>query len=295
MSFLHYILFALFFLIFSIKVKSQYYTTAAIDVIHASRLGREGDMYLDTVNEDYRIGLTNGELARLSDNQNIDSIVLVGDSIRVYIENSTPKAVDISSFFGTSVTVGDIKTGIQTTDHNGWYLLDGRLLLTLPLAAQINAASLGIMGTLPNLDNLIDKTKTGAEALLSTGGNATATLTQANLPAYNLSGTTTSSGNHTHTSTVSTAPDHRHSAEQQGFGLGKRGFTNSNSNKDSIVVKGGSTALSFDPAGKHIHNVTLSNSGNHTHTFSVNSGGSGTGVPLYQPYMVANRFIYLGL
>lgn len=295
MRFLHYILFALFFLIFSIKAKSQYYTTAAMDAIHASRLGKEGDMYLDTVNEDYRIGLTNGELAKLTDNQDIDSIVLVGDSIRVYIENSTPKAVDISSFFGTSVTVGDIKTGIQTTDHNGWYLLDGRALLTLPVIAQANAATLGIVGSLPDASNLIDKAKTGAEALLSTGGNATVTLTQANLPAYNLPGTTTSSGNHTHTSTVSTAPDHRHSAEQQGFGLGKRGFTNSNSNKDSIVVKGGSTALNFDPAGKHIHNVTLSNSGNHTHTFSVNSGGSGTGVPLYQPYMVANRFIYLGL
>lgn len=295
MRVLNYILFILFFLMFSIKLKSQYYTTAAMDAIHATKTGKEGDVYLDTINEDYRIGLTNGELARLSDNQDIDSIVLVGDSIRVYIENSNPKSVDISSFFGTSVTVGDIKTGIQTVDHNGWYLLDGRALSSLPAVAQSNASTLGIVGSLPDVSNLIDKTKTGAETLLSTGGNATVTITQANLPAYNLPGTTTSSGNHTHTTTVSTTPDHRHSAEQQGFGLGKRGFTSSNSNKDYIVVKGGSTSLSFDPAGKHIHNVTLGNAGLHTHTFSINSGGSGTGVPLYQPYMVANRFIYLGL
>lgn len=275
-------------------VLSQYYTAAQINAIEAGETALEGDMYLDTINSDYRIGLTHGKLGYLTDNQNIDSLVLDGDSILVYVESSLPKAVDVSSFFGTSVTEGDIKTGIQTIDHNGWYILDGRALGTLPAAAQTAATTLGIVGNLPNASNLVGKAKAGAEALLSTGGNATHTLTQANLPAYNLTGTTSTDGAHTHTGTVDSASNHEHSAEQQGFGLGKKGFTNSASNKDSIVIKGGTVSLYFDDNGNHIHNLNVNTAGAHTHTATISSGGSDTPFDLYQPYMVANRFIYLG-
>lgn len=274
---------------------SQYYTQAAMNAIDAGRTGVEGDLYMDTLNNDLRIGLTHGKLGDISDDQNIDSMVLGMDSLYVYLENGGNKAVYIGNLLGRGVNVGDIKTGIQTTDHDGWYLLDGRSLLTLPAGAQINAATLGIVGTLPDLSDRIDKTNTGVESIFATGGGSSQTLAQANLPSYNLTGNTSSDGAHTHTVTIDSAGDHQHNAQQQNIGLGKKGFTSSNSNKDSIIVKDGAVALSFDPNGLHTHNMTFDNSATHTHTVSVSSGGSGTSFSIMQPYMVVNRFIYLGL
>jgi hypothetical protein len=293
MKLFNYILLVLF--LFQTEVSTaQYYTPAGLTAVESARSANEGDMYLDTTNNDLRIGLTHRKLGSLNDNQDFDSIILSGDSIKVYLQNSIYKAVDISSFLGTSVTEGDIKTGIQAIDHNGWYLLDGRVLASLPAVAQTAAATLGIVGNLPNADNQIEKTQTGAEIILATGGSATQTLVQTNLPAYNVTGTTSSGGSHAHTGTIDAVGDHTHGAEQQGFGLGKQGFTNSNSNKDDIIVQGGSVGLVFDDDGEHTHTTTLNTTGNHTHTVTIASGGSSTSFDLYQPYMVANRFIYLG-
>lgn len=275
--------------------KAQYYSSAAISTIDASKTGVEGDFYLDTLNDNLRVGLANGKLGWVTDNQNVDSLVLRNDSLIIYLESANPKGVSLSSLNGgASQTVGDIKTGIQTADHNGWYLLDGRLLITLSLAVQARAATLGITGALPNASNRVPKTIEGAEALLDQGGATTRIITQANLPSYSITGTSSTAGAHTHTGSVSTDGEHSHSANQQNLGLNKQGFTSSGSNKDSIVIIGGSSPLTFDDAGLHTHNVTLSASGNHTHTVTIPSGGGGTPISLYQPYMVVNRFIYLG-
>ena len=59
----------LFIIIFILGISisySQYYDTSAMNTIHLNRTASEGDMYLDTINEVYRIGLTNGELGYLS-------------------------------------------------------------------------------------------------------------------------------------------------------------------------------------------------------------------------------------
>src|SRR5690606_32807803 len=42
--------------------------------------------------------------------------------------------------------VGDIKYSSNIADHQGWYLLNGRLISTLPTVAQSNASSLGFTG-----------------------------------------------------------------------------------------------------------------------------------------------------
>lgn len=41
------------------NIMGQYYTPAQISTIDANRTAAEGDLYLDTVNDVYRIGLTN--------------------------------------------------------------------------------------------------------------------------------------------------------------------------------------------------------------------------------------------
>lgn len=52
-------------------------------------------------------------------------------------------------------------------------------------------------------------------------------------------------------------------------------------------------------SGNHNHSLDISafnsaTNGNHNHNVTISSGGSGTAFNLYQPYMVANAFIYLG-
>lgn len=53
----------------------------------------------------------------------------------------------------TNLTIGDIKTGIQSTDHNGWVKLDGRLKSSLTTTQQSQATSLGIGSNLPDATN----------------------------------------------------------------------------------------------------------------------------------------------
>lgn len=290
-------IYILVFVIFiSFVQNAQYYTAAGIAGVEAARLGKEGDMYLDTTNVDYRIGLTHGKLGFLRDRQNLDSATFANDTLKLYIENGAQGKVDLSSLRARGTNVGDIKCGIQTADHYGWYLMDGRALASLPATAQANAASLGLAGNLPDASDRVIKTKTGAEALLSTGGSGSYTLTQANIPAYSLSGsvTTSSSGAHTHTALLDSAGLHSHTAVSSNYGIEYKGFSNSGSANDTALVIGSSNTFNTDFAGKHIHTMTLNSTGaSHTHNITLNSGGSDNPVSLYQPYMVVNRFIYL--
>ena len=54
-----------------------------------------------------------------------------------------------------STIIGDVKTGIQTADHNGWIRLNGRLKTSLTSSQQTQANSLGIGTNLPNADNSV--------------------------------------------------------------------------------------------------------------------------------------------
>ncbi len=62
---------------------SQYYDTSAMRIIDQATSACEGDMYLDTVNNVYRIGLTNGKLGYISKSNVIDSVTIHNDSLLV--------------------------------------------------------------------------------------------------------------------------------------------------------------------------------------------------------------------
>lgn len=64
------ILIPLFFLI-SLSNFSQFNDSTQLRTIDSARTAKEGDMYLDTVKNDYRIGLTHGKLGKLTDNQKL--------------------------------------------------------------------------------------------------------------------------------------------------------------------------------------------------------------------------------
>ena len=212
--------------------------------------------------------------------------------------------------YATQGTYGDIKSGIQSTDHGGWIKLDGRALDLLTTSQKAVATSLGFSGYLPN----------AAEAYLSQNGTTlgsvygsnTVTLIKANLPNTTFSGTAASAGSHSHTftgnalgnhkhsGTTSSGGSHNHSVNALKSGTGDSGIVGNN-NADP-----GSANGSTSSAGSHTHNFetnnasagtpsgTISSDGAHTHTVTVSSGGSGTPVIIIPKSLSVNMFIYLG-
>jgi len=82
----------LFTFVFSFSsLLTQYYTPAQIVTIQSAKSAFEGDMYLDTVNKNYFIGLTTGELAKIGDtlDERIDSAYFLNDTIFIIEGNDT--------------------------------------------------------------------------------------------------------------------------------------------------------------------------------------------------------------
>ncbi|GAA5086529.1 hypothetical protein GCM10023210_08500 [Chryseobacterium ginsengisoli] len=161
--------------------------------------------------------------------------------------------------------IGDIKSSMATIDHDGWYLLNGRNVSTLPSISQTNAATLGFSTTIPNSSDRIIKGKNTSESINATGGSNSYSVTQANLPNVNITGTTSSAGAHTHNYT-------------------NRGVNYWNYNAGSI-----NTTRTIDTEVR-----TTGASGDHSHTISVASGGTNTAIAQYPKHLVVQYFIYLG-
>lgn len=188
---------------------------------------------------------------------------------------------------------GDIKYGFQSSDHNGWIKLDGRSFGSLTTSQQAVATSLGLSGNLPDASGKVLKTQ---GSLNTTGGSNAITLTQANLPNYNMTATTGSGGSHSHTGTTDSSGDHSHSytdyyyAENNGTNWGWAG-SNSGNDWDN---HGYSTTSTTATDGLHTHTFTTSTDSGHTHSLTVNSGGSAVAISVENAYLCVNTFIYLG-
>jgi len=203
-------------------------------------------------------------------------------------------------------TVGDVKSGLQTNDHSGWVLLDGRSIGNLSTNQQAAASALGLSGTLPNAADAYLVQNGGSMGAIS--GSNTVTLTQANLPDVSFSGNAASAGAHTHTASSSAAGGHYHTGTTNPDGMHSHtGTTNAagthdhgSANINAPFLGGGlSGASAFIGTGSsyvqvyrtdfapdhthsfttsssvaHQHAFTTSNISNHTHTITVNSDGN---------------------
>ncbi|MGG5210207.1 hypothetical protein ACQWU4_14885 [Chryseobacterium sp. MIQD13] len=163
---------------------------------------------------------------------------------------------------------GTISNSLATTDNNGWYLLNGRAVSSLPANVQSRAVSLGFATNLPNADDRFIKTKDTSETLGLLSGSSTIALTQANLPNVTFMGSTNSAGDHSHTYID------RGSGTTTNSGTGPAGM---NPEADDTVGT-----------------YTTGTSGNHSHQVSMLSGGSSQPVNINPSYLVTNVFIYLG-
>lgn len=170
-----------------------------------------------------------------------------------------------------SPVLGDVKTGLQTADHGGWILLDGRLKSTLTVTQQNIATSLGYGTNIPNAAGAYLGQAGGVLGTL-TGAN-TKTILQANLPNVGLTGTTSSDGGHRH---VTYRGD-------GGGGMATPGWEwNDHTGK-----------YAYDPGDDQ----WMSTAGAHTHTFTTTSLNGGVPQQAFNVTpltLIVNTFLYLG-
>lgn len=166
-------------------------------------------------------------------------------------------------------TIGDIKPSMNIADHNGWYILDGRTITTIPsINARQNAINIGFTSVLPDATDKILKGKSTTEQFAAIGGKNALILTQANLPNFSLTGNTNASGAHSH-------------------GIAPMGDSYWNwTNNELSKVTGLRTVQN--------ETRTTSSSGIHSHTITIPSGGTANSISNYPKNMAVIYFIYLG-
>ena len=208
--------------------------------------------------------------------------------------------------YATQAKFGDIKSGIQTADHDGWFILNGRLKTDLNVRQQDRATALSIGTNVPNASNSYLSQNGGTMGAVSAGNN-TVTLAQANLPNITIGGSANWAGEHQHwvdPPNTGTTWDgqHNHSLPAAfsgllySWGVGGGGF-----GIWQPASMGGVTRTGDE--GNHAHAVdigsfTSGNAGNHTHTIttnSINGAVAQTAVNVAPKTLTVNMFIYLGL
>jgi hypothetical protein len=172
---------------------------------------------------------------------------------------------DVGSVPLPFVTIGDVKSGFQTDDHNGWIKLDGRDVTTLTLDQQAAAASLGFTANLPN-GELCGLRQDSAAGPGVVGGSPK--ISQAQLP--NIS--------------VVSAGDHNHMAygnvgsQSQWDDYPHQSQVNWHMNHSGPWQNGGS----------YWNHYLAANAGAHQHSLG------GSGADYYAKAIVVSFFVYLG-
>ncbi len=198
-------------------------------------------------------------------------------------------------------TFGDIKTGVQSADHNGWVKLDGRALSTLTSSQQTQASALGIISNLPDATNAVLMQTSGT--LGNVTGSMSRTIAQNELPNVTPSISVSNT-----TATMQSAGDHNHPINVVPNSTG--GFSNGN----PYAFK---TGMSPNPINETYSDITdrgtgssyintgiIGSAGSHTHVMdahshsatssSINGGVTQQAIDITPRRLVVNTFIYLG-
>lgn len=117
----------------------------------------------------------------------------------------------------------------------------------------------------------------------ATGGSATVTLTTAQLPAHNHSGSAQDAGWHGHSASSNSTGNHTHTLRMnRGEGGTLEPKILSDGADDWGIHANGNAITS---AGSHSHTITVNGGGNHTHTLTINNTGSGQAHENMPPYV----------
>jgi len=227
---------------------------------------------------------------RLSSTQRV-AIVSPATGLHVFDSNTNSLWYFNGSVWINTVadaSLGDVKSGFQPNDHSGWLKLDGRSVNTLNTNQQAAAIALGFTTNLPDASSAYLAQNTGTLGAV-TGANTT-TLTQANLPNVNFTGTaasagghnhggsTVAAGGHNHTGTTSTAGEHNHTGTtstngEHSHSLSRpRGDQNySNGGGNTWWGHSSNVSATTTSSGNHAHTLNINNNGNHNHSFTTST------------------------
>lgn len=180
------------------------------------------------------------------------------------------------------MTVGDVKFGFQSADHNGWILLDGRSLSTLTTTQMARASALSIGANLPDATNAVLIQNNDPVGVIS--GSNERTLVRSDLPDVSLGCTTSLEGDHDHILARSTVVNTGLSAARPILAT-----QNNHTFDNYAAIPGGTTGTP---------NVGLTGiSGGHNHTVtteSLNGGVVQTSINVTPRSLSLNAFLYLG-
>ncbi len=177
----------------------------------------------------------------------------------------------------------------------GWLLCDGSELsktvyssLYAVIGNAYGNASNASHFVLPNLQQRIPLGKSNVTSLGNTGGSSSVSLTTDHLPSHTHTGTTATSGAHTHTATDS-GHAHLYSdayfAENMGGSQNIYGTSAGTDGDNDLIFRANPTTN----AG--YANISVSSNGDHSHTFTTNSTGTGSSFNILNPYLVLNYII----
>jgi microcystin-dependent protein len=254
---------------------------------------------------------TNGTTASAIEvNNNMQAIKNYAESQLVQIDGSvkagtnsisdgaiTAPKID-AAFLNSIMPVGSITQFAGASAPTGWLICEGQTV-----SRSVYSALFSVVGTtygagdgsttfvLPNLKGRIpvgrDSAQTEFDVLGETGGAKTHTLTSAQIPNHNHTGTVDPSGSHAHTALDAGAHSHSIVVKERESGTHGHGLVNN--------VSAGSpgtdyiNSASIQSGGTHSH--ATDTQGNHQHTFTTSSVGGGQAHNNLQPYIVVNYII----
>ena len=246
---------------------------------------------------------------RVEYNGKLEVNLQAGTTYNVYVTGGSRNGNDYDRVYYKMVagnlpinqySLGDVKTGIQTGDHNGWVKLDGRLKSTLTASQQTQATVLGIGTNLPDATNAVLMQSSGTLGTVT--GSMSATIAQNQLP--NIAPTITVNST---VSTMQNAGNHDHSIRIVPSSTG--GYANGNPSafKNGMMPTTEVDADITDRIGSasYINTGIIGSAGTHTHTMdahthsasatSINGGVTQQAIDKTPRSLVVNTFIYLGL
>lgn len=169
--------------------------------------------------------------------------------------------------------IGDIKSSVVTTDHDGWIKLDGRALMELTTTQATNAESLGYTNAIPDMnETVLSQSNTDFNTIV---GSTHSLIQQTHLPDIDLDGNTSADGLF--------LPNEGKFFEY---------YDSMNGMFCSYGYPGYNTFGAQD-GGARVFS-TIDPIPNHSHAVSVGLGGSGLPLPIQPRRLIVNFFIYLG-
>jgi microcystin-dependent protein len=250
------------------------------------------------------IDSTNGEIALTSNNNRAITVETDGTvGINTYDPNNV-YALDVNGDIncnrlyqnnGLLVPPGSIITYAVNSAPDGWLICDGssvsRTTYSELFAIISTTYGVGNGSTTFSLPNLQGKTIFGLNSNDSdfnsvgeTGGNKTVTLTEDEIPSHSHTGTTDSSGVHTH---GITDPGHTHNVSRTLQTTG----SNTSASQDGTGGEPDVTTTVTTTSTSSTTGISINSGGAHTHSFTTGATGNGNAFSIMNPYMALNYLI----